>query len=204
MNYNIFLIVFWLSLTGTFAQSVAATSNEANRCPATLNHVVNTLDGKQQVNLCQRYLGKVVLIVNTASKCGYTPQYDGLEKLYDKYKTQGLVVLGFPSNDFGAQEPGNAEQIKTFCKLTYGVKFPMFEKTHAAQADASPIYQTLGKLAGIYPQWNFHKYLLDRDGRLVANYESRIKPLGGDIEKKILSLLDTEQVDDKQAQIDPQ
>lgn len=158
-------------------------------CPETLDHKVQTLVGKRQVHLCKAYLGKVVLIVNTASKCGYTPQYDGLEKLYHKYKSRGLVVLGFPSNDFGGQEPGNAKQIKEFCRLTYGVKFPMFSKSHAAQAQASPLYQTLGKLAGEFPAWNFHKYLLDREGKLVASYASKIEPLGSDIERQIVSLL---------------
>ena len=132
-------------------------------------------DGKA-VNLCETYRGKVVLIVNTASKCGFTPQYDGLEALYKKYKEQGFVVLGFPSNDFGG-------------RLTYGVKFPMFEKTHAAKANAAPLYQTLGKLAGEFPAWNFHKYLLDRNGKLIASYKSKIEPLGGDIETTVQKLL---------------
>jgi glutathione peroxidase len=158
-------------------------------CPETLDHKVQTLVGKRQVHLCQDYLGKVVLIVNTASKCGYTPQFDGLEKLFSKYKARGLVVLGFPSNDFGGQEPGTAKQIKEFCKLTYGVKFPMFSKSHAAQQHASPLFQTLGKLAGEYPAWNFHKYLLDRKGNLVASYPSKIEPLGTQLESKIVSLL---------------
>jgi len=184
------LIIILLS-AGALLPLTPANAND--HCPATLDHNVNTLVGENQVNLCQHYLGKVVLIVNTASKCGYTPQYEGLEKLYDKYKSQGLVVLGFPSNDFGGQEPGSSQQIKSFCRLTYGVKFPMFEKTHAAQPSASPIYKTLGELAGVYPKWNFHKYLLDRSGKLVANYESKVEPLGGAIEQKIKSLLGEKQ-----------
>lgn len=145
-------------------------------CPATLDHTKRVLAGQQEVNLCERYLGKVVLVVNTASRCAYTPQYDDLEKLYAEYRDQGLVVLGFPSNDFGAQEPGSEKQIRNFCRLTYNVAFPMFEKTHARQDLADPLYQTLGGLAGEFPSWNFHKYLLGRDGRLIGSYASHIKP----------------------------
>lgn len=145
-------------------------------CPETLNYVVRTLAGDRVVNLCQAYHGKVVVIVNTASKCGYTPQYDGLEALYRKYRDRGLVVLGFPSNDFGGQEPGSEHQIKTFCRLTYGVEFPMFQKTHASQDLADPIYQTLGRLAGGFPQWNFHKYIINRNGELVASFPSGVTP----------------------------
>jgi len=185
------LFIVPLSLFLFSVSNAQATTVEA--CPKALDHSVKTLVGDKHVNLCRAYLGNVVLIVNTASKCGYTPQYDGLEKLYDKYKSQGFVVLGFPSNDFGGQEPGDAQQIKSFCRLTYGVKFPMFEKTHAAQPSASPIYQTLGEIAGVYPTWNFHKYLLDRNGKLVANYASKIEPLNSPIEEKIKALLSNKQ-----------
>ena len=156
--------------------NAAAAENDAALCPMTLDFTKRALASDQSVNLCKEYLGKVVVVVNTASKCGYTPQYDGLEALYRKYKDKGLVVLGFPSNDFGGQEPGNEKQIQNFCRLTYGVEFPMFEKTRAARANADPIYRTLGDMAGEYPQWNFHKYVLDRQGRLIASYNSRIEP----------------------------
>ena len=163
---------------GSFATAGNATAAEDSDklCPMTLDFTKRALASDQSVNLCKEYLGKVVVVVNTASKCGYTPQYDGLEALYRKYKDKGLVVLGFPSNDFGGQEPGNEKQIQKFCRLTYGVEFPMFEKTHAAKANADPIYRTLGDMAGEYPQWNFHKYVLDRQGRLIASYNSRVEP----------------------------
>lgn len=136
-------------------------------CPSTLNHTVRQLNGDKQINLCQAYKGKVVLIVNTASKCGFTGQYADLEALYAKYQARGLVVLGFPSNDFANQEPGSEKEVQHFCRLTYGVKFPMFAKTHVKKANADPVYQTLGQLSGTYPKWNFYKYLLDRKGNIA-------------------------------------
>jgi len=158
-------------------------------CPETLDFTRRTLAGKQEVNLCKEYLGKVVVVVNTASKCGYTYQYEGLEALYRKYKDRGLVVIGFPSNDFGGQEPGNEKQIQDFCRLTYGVEFPMFEKTHASKYNADPIYQTLGKISGEFPQWNFHKYILDRNGKLVASFNSKVEPQGSKMITTIEDLL---------------
>jgi len=148
----------------------------AQDCPATLAHQKRMLAGETEVDLCEQYLGQVVLVVNTASRCAYTPQYDGLERLYARYRDRGLVVLGFPSNDFGAQEPGSEKQIQNFCRLTYNVDFPMFEKTHARQGLADPLYRTLGEMAGEYPSWNFHKYLLDREGRLVGSFPSHVRP----------------------------
>lgn len=147
-----------------------------NGCPAALNFSVRALGEDKPVNLCETYKGKVVIIVNTASKCGFTPQFEGLEKLYSTYKDRGLVVLGFPSNDFAGQDPGSEQEIKDFCELTYGVKFPMFEKTHAAKANASPIYQTLGEMAGEFPSWNFHKYVLNTKGELIGSFSSFVTP----------------------------
>ena len=134
------------------------------------------LASKNEVNLCDAYEGKVILVVNTASKCGNTPQYDGLEDLYESYGEQGLVVLGFPSNDFLGQEPGTEEQIEEFCRLTYGVEFPMFEKTSVKQGDAHPFYVALADASGTYPTWNFHKYLIGRDGQLIEQFSPRTKP----------------------------
>lgn len=160
-------IVLWLAL---------GPSAQAASCPATLDFSFRTLAGEERVRLCERYAGKVVLVVNTASKCAYTDQYSGLETLYETYKDQGLVVLGFPSNDFAGQEPGSEKQIKAFCRLTYGVQFPMFEKIHVDRARAHPFYQKLATLAGGYPRWNFHKYLLGRDGGLVASFDTALEP----------------------------
>lgn len=150
---------------------------------------VRTLNDKKLVNLKSEYAGKVVLIVNTASKCGFTGQYEGLELMYKNYAKDGLVVLGFPSNDFANQEPGTEKEIQDFCRLTYGVQFPMFEKTRVAKANADELYKRLGSAAGEYPIWNFHKYLIDRDGNLVGSYKSQVEPDRGQLFKDIQALL---------------
>lgn len=149
----------------------------ARECSPLLDHDVRALNDDTVVNLCDAYQGKVILVVNTASRCAYTDQYDSLEKLYQRYRDQGLVVLGFPSNDFGSQEPGTEKQIQAFCRLTYAVDFPMFAKTRVTERYADPLYQQLANLSGTYPRWNFHKYLLDRNGELVGSYQSGIDPL---------------------------
>jgi glutathione peroxidase len=134
-------------------------------CPALLIH-------EQPQSLCQ-YEGKVLLVVNTASECGYTPQYEGLEALYRKYRARGLVVLGFPSNDFGGQEPGTNKDIARFCVNQYAVDFPMFAKS---SLKANPLYAELAKATGQAPRWNFHKYLVDRGGRRVQSFDTRVRP----------------------------
>lgn len=134
------------------------------------------LAGKETVNLQATYGGQVLLVVNTASKCGFTPQYEGLEAMHAKYKERGFAVLGFPSNDFMGQEPGSEEEIQEFCTLTYGVKFPMFEKVQVRGTEATPLYADLAKATGEAPGWNFHKYLIDRDGKVVASFGSRTTP----------------------------
>ena len=160
------------------AQTTASPQAKLSQtdCPAALSFSFRKLSNAKRISLCEAYKGKVVLIVNTASRCGFTPQFVALEKLYQDYKSKGFVVLGFPSNDFGSQELSSEKQIASFCQLTYGVKFPMFEKTHASQALASPFYKTLGELSGEYPQWNFHKYLLNRQGEMVASLPSHVTP----------------------------
>ncbi len=150
--------------------------NEKLSCGELLNYNFKPLGKNEPVNLCEQYSGKLIMIVNTASKCAFTPQYEGLETLYKRYKDQGFVVLGFPSNDFAGQEPGTENQIKEFCELTYGVNFPMFEKTHAGKSNAAPFYQKLASVAGEYPAWNFHKYLIGADGKLIASIKSYTKP----------------------------
>jgi glutathione peroxidase len=134
---------------------------------------VNTLSGKPQP--LALYRGKVALVVNTASECGFTPQYAGLEKLYENYRDQGLVVLGFPSNDFGAQEPGTAEQIQSFCQKNYGVTFPLFEKVSTKGGGKSPVYELLTAKHG-EPRWNFHKYLVGKDGQVKKAFPSSVAP----------------------------
>ncbi len=144
-------------------------------CPALLRHRFNRLQTGESQSLCQ-FQGKVLLVVNTASYCGYTGQYEGLEALYRKYKGRGLVVVGFPSNDFGGQEPGTNQEIAQFCRLTYGVQFPMFEKSSVTKVSENPLFATLAAATGVAPQWNFYKYLVDRNGQPVKGYASRTTP----------------------------
>lgn len=156
-------------------------------CPGVLDHQMKNLDGKP-VDLCE-FAGKVVLAVNTASFCGNTPQYKGLEALYQKYRSRGLVVVGFPANDFGAQEPGSSKEIKDFCELTYGVKFPMLEKTNVVPGKANPVFAQLEKMTGEAPEWNFHKYLISRDGSRAYSFPARTQPENSAIVGQIEALL---------------
>jgi len=185
---NLFLISLALLAMKPGNDIVASVSDDSN-CVSPLNVEVRSLNENKRVNLCNEYKNKVVLIVNTASKCAFTSQYEGLEALYKKYKDSGFVVLGFPSNDFANQEPGTEKQIQSFCRLTYGVQFPMFTKTHVRKKNADPLYRNLGDAAGEYPAWNFHKYLLDRNGRLIESYSSSTKPSNKKLVSKIESLL---------------
>lgn len=153
----------------------ALAAPDAANCPALLNHTFNKLQTGQAQSLCQ-FQGKVLLIVNTASYCAYTKQYEGLEAMYRKYRERGLVVVGFPSNDFGKQEPGSNQQIAEFCRTTYGVQFPMFEKSSVAKLSANPLYAELAAKTGAAPQWNFHKYVVDRNGVAVASFASDVTP----------------------------
>ena len=168
---------FWLLSGGFLLLSLlilAPRLSFAADCPSLLNYKFNRLQDESPQNLCQ-YAGKVTLVVNTASYCGFTAQYEGLEKLYAKYKDKGLVVLGFPSNDF-SQEPGENKEIADFCYNTYGVKFPMFSKSSVKGKDANPLFAALTKASGKEPGWNFSKYLLDREGKLIGNYSSLTRP----------------------------
>jgi glutathione peroxidase len=176
-------IVAALAVLASPAQTTAAESP----CPSVLDHkLANLMD--EPVSLCQ-FRGKVLLIVNTASECGYTPQYEGLEKLYRRYRDKGFVVLGFPANDFGGQEPGSNKQIAQFCQLNYGVTFPMFAKTSVVGANANPLFYELAAKTGKPPRWNFHKYLLDRAGQPVAVFESAVEPEDPRVTSQIEKLL---------------
>ena len=135
---------------------------------------LNSIDGKPAP--LSAYQGKVVLIVNVASRCGFTPQYAGLEALYEKYKDRGFVILGFPANNFGGQEPGTNEEIKTFCSTKYNVTFPMYSKISVKGDDKAPLYQFLTDTTGSEIQWNFTKFLVDRDGKVVARFEPATTP----------------------------
>jgi glutathione peroxidase len=140
-------------------------------CPALLDRSMDNILERQQP-LCE-YAGKVLLVVNTASECGYTPQYEGLEALYRKYKSRGLVVLGFPSNDFGAQEPGANKEIAAFCVNQYAIDFPMFAKSELRK---NALFADLIRATGQAPRWNFHKYLVDRSGARVQSFDTRVAP----------------------------
>ena len=157
-------------------------------CPPLLRHRFNRLQTGEAQSLCQ-FRGKVLLIVNTASYCGYTHQYEGLEALYRKYEGRGLVVVGFPSNDFGGQEPGTNQEIAQFCRLTYGVQFPMFEKSSVTSVGTNPLFTSLGAATGVVPKWNFYKYLVDRDGKAIAGYASRTAPDDRQLVQQIERLL---------------
>ena len=178
-------IVVAFSMFATPAQNIAAESP----CPAINNHkFANLMD--EPVSLCQ-FHGKVLLIVNTASECGYTPQYDGLEKIYRRYRDKGFAVLAFPANDFGGQEPGSNKEIAKFCQVNYGITFPVFAKTSVAGAKANPLFRELAAKTKKPPQWNFHKYLLDQAGQPVAEFESAVEPEDRRIAAEIEKLLTT-------------
>ena len=153
---------------------------------------LNSIDGKPAP--LSAYQGKVVLIVNVASRCGFTPQYAGLEALYEKYKDRGFAILGFPANNFGAQEPGTNEEIKTFCSTKYNVTFPMYSKISVKGDDKAPLYQFLtdqqaNPATGGEIQWNFTKFLVDKNGKVVARFEPKVTPespeVAGAIEKAL-------------------
>ena len=151
---------------------------------------VNLADGAPQK--LQAYKGQVALIVNLASKCGFTPQYSGLESLYQKYKDRNFVVLGFPCNDFGGQEPGTIEEIQQFCSTKYGVTFPLFDKVHAKGTEQHPLYARLTEEASPAGEvrWNFEKFLIDRQGNIVARFESKVAPDAPDLISTIESELE--------------
>jgi glutathione peroxidase len=173
------LLVLTLALPSLTTPAMAAEP----ACPTLLQHRFDRLQDEKPQSLCQ-YTGKVVLVVNTASFCGFTKQYEGLEALYARYQPQGLVVLGFPANDFGSQEPGNNQAIADFCENTFGVKFPMF-------SDTNPLYRQLAEKTGDHPRWNFHKYLIGRDGQTVRSYASGVDPKNPAFVKDIEKFLST-------------
>ncbi len=178
------VIQFLLALGLTASMPVMGAN-----CPAMLNHTFARLQDGAPQSMCQ-YEGKVILVVNTASFCGFTGQYEGLETVYDKYKSRGLVVVGFPSNDFGDQEPGSNKEIADFCRLTYGIKFPMMAKTDIAAPKTHPFFKQLIEASGARPKWNFHKYLIDRNGQRVESFTSLTTPDSRALTTQIERLLD--------------
>lgn len=176
-----------VALAALLPGPAAAQAQQPAACPALLQQQFPRLQDEKPQSLCQ-YAGKVLLVVNTASYCGFTPQYKGLEELYGRYRERGLVVLGFPSNDF-AQERGSNGDIAEFCENTYGVKFPMFAKSAVRGSDANPLFKALAARTGQQPGWNFHKYLVGRDGQVVAQYPSRTTPQDKALAERIEQLL---------------
>lgn len=174
-------------MAASLAQAQTSLTKPASDCPALLQHSVDRLQDEKPQSLCQ-YSGKVLLVVNTASFCGFTQQYAGLEALHARFKDQGLVVLGFPSNDF-SQERGSNKDIAEFCESTFGVKFPMFTKTTVTGRDAHPFFKRLASESGSSPRWNFYKYLVGRDGKVVAAYGSTTGPQDARLVKQIEQLL---------------
>ena len=172
---------------------VAATGAQAApSCSPLLDRQQARLQDEKPQNLCQ-YAGQVVLVVNTASFCGFTPQYQALEALHTRYRSRGLAVLGFPSNDFGAQEPGANKDIAAFCENTFGVKFPMFVKSRVAAgagADRNPLFAELARRTGEPARWNFHKYLIARDGQTVVSRASDVDPQSRGFVAEVEKLLD--------------
>jgi glutathione peroxidase len=168
------MVCIWASLGLSAAYSAEPSAANAANCPAILQHTVARLQDEKPQNLCQ-YAGQVVVVVNTASFCGFTPQYKGLEALYAQYKDRGLVVLGFPSNDF-SQEPDSNSKIADFCENTFGVKFPMFVKTTVRGADALPLFKQLAAKTDTTPKWNFYKYVISRDGQHIKSFSSMTGP----------------------------
>jgi len=173
---------------GVVSDRALADDNKGAPMPASFYALSTSRLNGEPVDL-KEYAGKVALVVNTASKCGFTPQYKGLQELYTDLSPRGFVILGFPSNDFGRQEPGTAEEIKTFCELNYKVTFPMFSKVVTkAGPDQSPIYTWLGQ-GGNLPQWNFSKYVIGKDGRVVAFFPSKVTPDAPELRAAIESAL---------------
>jgi glutathione peroxidase len=167
-------------LAGVIAMCASQLASAA--CPEIYNHQFTTLQGKK-IDLCD-YQNKPILVVNTASKCGFTPQFEALEGMYKKYKTQGLLVIGFPSNDF-RQDPGDNKAIGDFCKMTYGVQFPMVTKSSVTGANANPFYKQLAAKTGVAPQWNFYKYVILPGAKDIYAFESTVTPDSAEIMGKI-------------------
>jgi glutathione peroxidase len=192
------LLMLTMAVAATLAPTASLASSSAAAaapivggakatCPALLNHRFESLQGEPR-DMCA-YAGKVVLVVNTASYCGFTKQYEGLQTVFDRFKDRGLVVVGFPANDFGKQEPGSNAEVADFCERTYRVRFPMMAKTSVVQGTANPLHEALAQATGERPKWNFHKYLIDRSGKAAGSYGSRVEPTAAELVNAIEKLL---------------
>jgi glutathione peroxidase len=173
-----------IALLSLFAIPVFAADCKSSDIDATHQRLLGAKE-----NICETYSGKVLLVTNVASQCGFTPQYEGLEKLYKSYKDRGLVVLGFPSGDFGGQEFASDGEIQEFCKLNFGVTFPMFSKSSVKGDNANPLFKTLAAKTGKQPSWNFNKYLVGRDGKVIAHFPSKVAPDNAELTKAVEAAL---------------
>jgi glutathione peroxidase len=184
------ILLLLVAFAASTSQGAGEESRKGGASPPLPDFELKRLNGEP--DRLGAYRGQVLLIVNTASECGYTPQYEGLQKVYKRYRERGFAVLGFPSNDFGEQEPGSDEQIGKFCRMNYGVEFPMFSKCKVLGKDAHPLYRELESRPapiGGAVTWNFEKYLVDREGRVVARFDPELEPEDPRIIKRIEDLL---------------
>ena len=179
MKILVYLLAPWILLTG---------SNVAAMCNSLLDFEAQKLRSSETVNSCDKYKSKVVLVVNTASHCGYTPQFKGLESLYQKYKKDGLEIVGFPSNDFN-QEASTEKKTADMCYINYGVTFLMLSPSSVRGNGANALFKNLTAHTGDSPGWNFNKYLIDRDGKAVRHYSAGVQPLGSELERDIVNAL---------------
>ncbi len=174
LTFCVLAAVTGFAVAGAAQAAAGGASAAGSGCHALFDRSMSSIL-EQQRSLCE-FSGKVALVVNTASQCGFTPQYEGLEALYRKYRDRGLVVLGFPSNDFGGQEPGSNKEIANFCVNQYAIEFPMFAKSHVRGALANPLFAQLARETGRAPRWNFHKYLVARGGAQVLSFDTEVEP----------------------------
>jgi glutathione peroxidase len=193
MKHNVIRVSLVVAFVAAMTCGLTLASNKpAGSNGSVYDFTMKNIDGRQ-VNLAD-FRGKVVLIVNVASRCGFTPQYEGLEKIYNKYQGQGFVILGFPANNFMSQEPGTDEEIKTFCSAKYNVTFPMFSKISVKGSDIHPLYKFLTdkssdpEFAGDI-KWNFNKFLVDKNGKVVARFDSQVKPESAEVTQAIETAL---------------
>ncbi len=170
-SHHTLIKLFAPALLGLFSSIAFATS-----CPDILNGEQRLLNSTETINLCDEFKGKTLLVVNTASQCGFTGQYEELEQLHQKFKQQDFAVIGFPSNDF-RQDRGSEEQTAKICYLDYGVTFPMMGRTSIKGADANPVFTKISQQAGITPKWNFYKFLINKDGKVVGTFPSTTSPM---------------------------
>ncbi|MEM0983829.1 MAG: glutathione peroxidase [Planctomycetota bacterium] len=181
-----------LVLSGLLAAAPLASQGAADEPSSkyVLDHEMERIEGETES--LEDYKGKVLLMVNVASKCGYTPQYEGLQALYEEHKDDGLVIMGFPANNFGRQEPGSNSEILEFCESRFSVTFPMFAKISVKGDDAHPLYQKLAEASDGAPRWNFTKYLVNRKGEVIAKFESGVRPDSDKLKKAIADALAAE------------